>query len=126
VERIGVKSGAVRPVRVLAFRMMGVLLLGLLLVLALLLCSILRAGLPAALSVASIMVGLMVVAGGGGMAGAIIGGGAILIGGLVLATASETYEEIRLARRLTKPRRRPRVTTLPEAEPESHEHSRAA
>ena len=101
---------------------MGVLLLGFVLVL----CSILQAGFPVVLSVASVMVALMVVAGGGGMAGAIIGGGAILIGGLVLATASETYEEIRLARRRAKPRRRPRVTTLPEAEPEPHEHSRAA
>jgi hypothetical protein len=106
--------------------MMGVLLLGFVLVLVLLLCSILQAGFPVVLSVASVMVALMVVAGGGGMAGAIIGGGAILIGGLVLATASETYEEIRLARRRAKPRRRPRVTTLPDAEPEPHEHSRAA
>jgi len=105
---------------------MGVLLLGLILVLMLLLCSILQAGFPVVLSVASVMVALMVVAGGGGMAGAIIGGGAILIGGLVLATASETYEEIRLARRRAKPRRRPRVSTLPDAEPELHEHSRAA
>ena len=106
--------------------MVGVLLLGLVLVLVLLLCSILQAGFLVVLSVSSIMVGLMVVAGGGGMAVAIIGGGTILIGGLVLATASETYEEIRLARRRAKPRRRPRVTTLPEAEPEPYERSRAA
>jgi hypothetical protein len=106
--------------------MMGVLLLGCVLALLLVLCSILQAGFPVALSVASIMVALMVGAGGGGMAVAVIGGGAILIGGLVLATASETYEEIRLARRRAKPRRRPPVTALPEAEPGLHEHSRAA
>jgi hypothetical protein len=60
------------------------------------------------------------------MAVAIIGGGAILIGGLVLATAGETYEEIRRARHRSKPLRRPRVTVLSKPEPESHEHSRAA
>ena len=101
-------------------------MLGLLLVLSLLLCSILQTGFPVTLSGASIMIALMVVAGGGGMVVAIIGGGAILIGGLVFVTASETYEEIRLARRRAKPRRRPRVTTLPEAEPEPYERSRAA
>jgi hypothetical protein len=106
--------------------MVGVLLLGFVLLFLLVLCSIIRAGFPVVLSIASIMVALMVVAGGGGMAVAIIGGGAILIGGLVLATASDTYEEVRRARHRTKPRRRPRVTTLPKAEPESHEHSRAA
>jgi len=63
---------------------------------------------------------------------AILAGGAILVGGLVLATASDTYEEIRLARRRAKPRRRPRVQagTAPEvepgAEPEVDERRRAA
>jgi uncharacterized membrane protein affecting hemolysin expression len=51
---------------------------------------------------------------------------AISVGGLVLATASETYEEIRLARRQARPRRRARVIAVREAEPELHEHSRAA
>jgi hypothetical protein len=106
--------------------MVGVLLLGFSLMLVLLLCSILQASFPVVLSGASIMVALMVVVGGGDMAEAVIGGGAILIGGLVLATASETYEEIRLARRRAKPRRPPRVSTLPEGEPELHERSRAA
>ena len=31
-----------------------------------------------------------------------------VVGGLILATASDTYEEVRLARRRAKPRRRPR------------------
>jgi hypothetical protein len=105
--------------------MVGVLLLSLVLVFMLVLCSIIQAGFPVVLSVTSIMVALMVVAGGGGMAVVVVGSGAILIGGLVLATASDTYEEVRFARRRTKPRRRPRVAVLSEAEPESHEQSRA-
>ncbi len=106
--------------------MVGVLLLGFVLVVVLLLCSFVRASFPFALSVVSALVALMVAAGGGDMAEAIMGGGAILAGGLVLATASETYEEIRLARRRARPRRRQRVSTPPEAEPELHERSRAA
>jgi hypothetical protein len=106
--------------------MVGVLLLGFVLVVVLLLCSLVQASFPLALSVVSALVALMVVAGGGNMAEAIVGGGVILVGGLVLATASDTYEEIRRARRRARPRRRPRVSTLPEAEPEIHEHSRAA
>jgi hypothetical protein len=101
------------------------------LVIALLLCSFVRASFPIALSVVSLFVALMVAAGGGTMAQAILGGGVILVGGLVLATASDTYEEIRLARRRAKPRRRPRARTpvaasTPEAEPELRERSRAA
>ena len=108
--------------------MVGVLLLGFVLVVVLLACSMVGASFFAGLSVTSLLVALMVAAGGGSMVESILGGGVILIGGLVLATASETYEEIRLARRRAKPRRRPRVpaSTLPEAEPELHEHSRAA
>lgn len=106
--------------------MVGVLLLGFVLVIVLLLCSMLQAGFPVVLSVSSIMIALMVVAGGGDMAQAIIGGGAILVGGLVLATASETYEEIRLARRRARPRRHPRVDVLRDVEPELHERSRRA
>jgi len=108
--------------------MVGVFLLGLVLVIALLLCSLLQASFPVALSVVSLFVALMVVAGGGGVAEAILGGGVILVGGLVLATASDTYEEIRLARRRAKPRRRPRVpvSTMAEVEPEIRERSRAA
>jgi hypothetical protein len=62
------------------------------------------------------------------MAEAILGGGAILVGGLVLATASDTYEEIRLARRRARPRRRPRprVSALADTEPEFDEQRRAA
>jgi len=77
--------------------MVGVLLLGFVLVVVLLLCSFVQASFPLALSVISALVALMVAAGGGGMAEAIVGGGVILAGGLVLATASDTYEEIRLA-----------------------------
>jgi len=108
--------------------MVGVFLLGLVLVIALLLCSLIQASFPVALSVVSLFVALMVVAGGGGVAEAILGGGVILVGGLVLATASDTYEEIRLARRRAKPRRRPRVppSTTAEAEPELRARSRAA
>ena len=70
----------------------------------------------------------MVAAGGGNMAEAILAGGVILVGGLVLATASDTYEEIRLARRRARPRRRPRVAASlePEVEPELQERSRRA
>jgi hypothetical protein len=106
--------------------MVGVLLLGFVLVSVLLVCSFLQAGFPVVLAFTSILVALMVVAGGGNMGEGIIGGGAILVGGLVLATASETYEEIRLARRRSRPRRRPRVETLREVEPEIRERSRAA
>jgi hypothetical protein len=108
--------------------MAGVLLLGFVLVIAILVCSFAQASFPVALSVVSLFVGLMVAAGGGTMAEAILGGGAILVGGLVLATASDTYEEIRLARRRSKPRRRPRVrmSALPDAEPERDERRRAA
>jgi hypothetical protein len=106
--------------------MVGVLLLGFVLVMSLLLCAMLQAGFPVVLSVTSILIALMVVAGGGDMTQAIIGGGAIIAGGLVLATASETYEEIRLARRRARPKRRPRVASLPETELERHERSRAA
>lgn len=108
--------------------MAGVLLLGFVLVIAILVCSFVQASFPVALSVVSFFIGLMVVAGGGTMAEAILGGGAILVGGLVLATASDTYEEIRLARRRAKPRRRPRATprAYEEAEPETHEQRRAA
>ena len=106
--------------------MAGVLLLGFVLVIVLLVSAFLQAGFPVVLTFTSILVALMVAAGGGNMAEGIIGGGAILVGGLILATASDTYEEIRLARRRAKPRRRPRVRSVPEAEPELHEHSRAA
>lgn len=108
--------------------MVGVLLLGFVLVIALLLCSSLQASFPVSLTVVSLFVALMVAAGGGNMAEAILGGGVILVGGLVLATASDTYEEIRLARRRAKPRRRPRVAmTMPaQTEPELEEQSRAA
>ena len=106
--------------------MVGVLLLGLMLVLILVLCSIIQARYPIVLSVTSIMVALMVAAGGGRMAVVVIGGGAIVIGGLILATASDAYEEVRLARRRAKPRRRPRLTTQPKADPELHQHSPAA
>jgi hypothetical protein len=106
--------------------MVGVLLLGFVLVMVLLLCSILQAGFPVVLSISSIMIAMMIVAGGGDMAVAIVGGGAILVGGLILATASETYEEIRIARRRARPRRRPRVKTHPEIEPEYHERRRVA
>ena len=109
--------------------MVGVLLLGFVLVVALVLCSMLGASFLAGLTATSLIVALMVAAGGGGMAEAILGGGVILVGGLVLATASDTYEEIRLARRRAKPRRRPRVyvsTTLEEHGPELSERRRAA
>ncbi len=88
--------------------MAGVLLLGFVLVIAILVCSLAQASFPVSLSVVSLFVALMVAAGGGTMAEAILGGGAILVGGLILATASDTYEEVRLARRRAKPRRRPR------------------
>ena len=108
--------------------MAGVLLLGFVLVIAILVCSFAQASFPVALSVVSLFIGLMVAAGGGTMAESILGGGVILIGGLVLATASDTYEEIRLARRRAKPRRRPRVdaSTLAEEEPQFEERRRAA
>ena len=77
--------------------MVGVLLLGFVLVIAVLVCSFLQASFPVALSVVSLFVGLMVGAGGGTMVQAIMAGGVVLVGGLVLATASDTYEEIRLA-----------------------------
>lgn len=108
--------------------MVGVLLLGFVLVIAVLVCSFLQASFPVALSVVSLFVGLMVGAGGGTMVQAIMAGGVVLVGGLVLATASDTYEEIRLARRRAKPRRRPRprVTTVAETQPELDEQRRAA
>ena len=108
--------------------MVGVLLLGFVLVIAVLVCSFVQASFFVGLSVVSLFVGLMVAAGGGTMAQAILAGGVILVGGLVLATASDTYEEIRLARRRAKPRRRPRprVPVSTEAEPELDERRRAA
>jgi hypothetical protein len=108
--------------------MVGVLLLGFVLVIAVLVCSFLQASFPVALSVVSSFVALMVGAGGGTMAQAIMAGGIVLVGGLVLATASDTFEEVRLARRRARPRRRPRprphVTSAVEAEPD--EQRRAA
>jgi hypothetical protein len=108
--------------------MAGVLLLGFVLVIAILVCSFFQASFLVSLSVVSLFVALMVAAGGGSMAEAILGGGAILVAGLVLATASDTYEEIRLARRRAKPRRRPRipVSTRPDEEPEVEDRRRAA
>lgn len=109
--------------------MVGVLLLGFVLIIAILVCSFVQASFPVALFVVSLFVGLMVAAGGGTMAESILGGGAILVGGLVLATASDTYEEVRLARRRAKPRRRPRpvdVSALTESEPTLDERRRAA
>jgi len=108
--------------------MVGVLLLGFVLVIAVLLCSFVQASFFVALSVVSLFIALMVAAGGGTMAQAILAGGVILVGGLVLATASDTYEEIRLARRRAKPRRRtrPSVALRAEAEPELDERRRAA
>ena len=108
--------------------MVGVLLLGFVLVIAVLVCSFVQASFFVALSVVSLFIALMVAAGGGTMAEAILAGGVILVGGLVLATASDTYEEIRLARRRAKPRRRtrPRVALSTEAEPELDERRRAA
>jgi len=108
--------------------MVGVLLLGFVLVIAVLVCSFVQASFPVALSVVSLFVGLMVAAGGGTMAQAILAGGVILVGGLVLATASDTYEEIRLARRRAKPRRRsrPRVNAVGEAEPDRVDEQRRA
>ena len=108
--------------------MAGVLLLGFVLVIAILVCSFVQASSPVALFVVSLFVGLMVAAGGGTMAESILGGGAILVGGLVLATASDTYEEVRLARRRAKPRRRPRPQPAAGAEVETEldERRRAA
>lgn len=106
--------------------MVGVLLLGFVLVIALLLCSLVQASFPLILSVVSLFVALMVAAGGGNMAEAILAGGVILVGGLVLATASDTYEEIRLARRRSKPRRRPRVPASTQFEVEPERPRRAA
>jgi len=108
--------------------MVGVLLLGFVLVIAVLVCSFVQASFFVALSVVSLFIALMVAAGGGTMAQAILAGGVILVGGLVLATASDTYEEIRLARRRAKPRRRtrPSVALSAEAEPELDERRRAA
>src|SRR6476469_2328489 len=121
---VSVRSGTYRLV------MVGVLLLGFVLVIAVLVCSSLEASFPVALSVVSLFVALMVGAGGGTMVQAILAGGVVLVGGLVLATASDTYEEIRLARRRAKPRRRPRprvpVAAQPEAEPELRERERRA
>src|SRR5690242_6649404 len=120
-------TGSVRS-RTYRAHMVGVLLLGFVLVIALLLCSLVQASFPLALSVVSLFVGLMVAAGGGDMAQAILAGGVILVGGLVLATASDTYEEIRLARRRARPRRRPRVAVSTESdlEPELLERPRRA
>jgi hypothetical protein len=108
--------------------MVGVLLLGFVLVIAVLVCSFVQASFFVALSVVSLFIALMVAAGGGTMAQAILAGGVILVGGLVLATASDTYEEIRLARRRAKPRRRtrPSVAVRAKAEPELDERRRAA
>jgi hypothetical protein len=108
--------------------MVGVLLLGFVLVIAVLLCSLVQASFPLVLSVVSLFVALMVAAGGGNMAEAILAGGVILVGGLVLATASDTYEEIRLARRRARPRRRPRVPARTQLELDSElpERSRRA
>ncbi len=110
--------------------MAGVLLLGFVLVIAILVCSFAQASFPVALSVVSLFIGLIVAAGGGTMAESILAGGAILVGGLVLATASDTYEEIRLARRRARPRRRPRprvdVSTFADEEPQFDERRRAA
>jgi hypothetical protein len=119
---VSVRSGTYRAV------MVGVLLLGFVLVIAVLVCSFLQASFPVALSVVSLFVALMVGAGGGTMAQAIMAGGVVLVGGLVLATASDTYEEIRLARRRAKPRRRPRprVNAVAEAEPDFDEQRRVA
>ena len=127
-------SGANRigSVRFRSYRavMAGVLLLGFVLVIAILVCSMAQASFLVSLSVVSFFVALMVAAGGGTMAEAILAGGAILVGGLVLATASDTYEEIRLARRRAKPRRRtrPRVSSQAarESESEPAERRRAA
>ena len=99
--------------------MVGVLLLGFVLVIAVLLCSLVQASFPLVLSVVSLFVALMVGAGGGNMAEAILAGGVILVGGLVLATASDTYEEIRLARRRARPRRRPRAPARTQLEVET-------
>jgi D-alanyl-lipoteichoic acid acyltransferase DltB (MBOAT superfamily) len=110
--------------------MVGVLLLGFVLVIAVLLCSFVQASFPVVLSVVSLFVALMVAAGDGTMVQAIMAGGVILVGGLVLATASDTYEEIRLARRRAKPRRRPRprprVSAVAEAEPDRLDEQRRA
>lgn len=124
---VPVGSGSVRS-RTYRADMVGVLLLGFVLVIALLLCSLVQASFPLALSVVSLFVGLMVAAGGGNMAQAILAGGVILVGGLVLATASDTYEEIRLARRRARPRRRPRVPASRrlEVEAELQERTRRA
>ncbi len=106
--------------------MAGVFLLGFVLVLAILVCSLAQASFFVSLSVVSLFVALMVAAGGGTMAEAILGGGAILVGGLVLATASDTYEEIRLARRRAKPRRRPRPRVSEPVEVEAEYDERRA
>ena len=126
-QEVTFASGSVRS-RTYRAVMVGVLLLGLVLVIAVLVCSFVEASFPISLSVVSLFVALMVAAGGGTMVQAILAGGVVLVGGLVLATASDTYEEIRLARRRAKPRRRPRpaVRSTIEAEPELDETRRAA
>ena len=80
--------------------------------------------------------GLVVLAAGQGVARGVLVGGLILLLGLVVVSVSETYEEIRLARRRAKPRRRPPrpVSELPYISLEEHvppelrteEHSQAA
>ena len=61
-----------------------------------------------ALSIFSVLVGLLAMAAGQGVAKGVLAGGLILVCGLIAATISDTYEEIRLARRRARPRRRPR------------------
>jgi len=58
---------------------------------------------------------------GQGVAKGVLAGGLVLICGLIAATISDTYEEIRLARRRGKPRRR-RPRPMAESEIDLSEH----
>jgi hypothetical protein len=74
----------------------------------------------ATLSIFSVIVGLLAMAAGQGVAKGVLAGGLILLCGLIAATISDTYEEIRLARRRAKPRRRRRPARQPEIDLAEH------
>jgi hypothetical protein len=105
----------------------GVLVLGFAFLIVLLLCSIVRARLPVAFVVLALLVALTLVVTGSAPMPAAQVGGVVGLGGLVLGTIFDTNEELRLARRRAKPRRRRPARAVPRTSmPEVERRRRAA
>jgi len=87
----------------------GLLVLALAFVLLVALCSLVRARLAAALLALAVLIAFALAASGRPLGTSLLAGAIVAVGSLLLTSIFDTREQIRLARRRAKPRRRPRA-----------------